>query len=149
MSSFLLNFSISMAQRYVRFNKFNKILIISKLYNPKCDPLLVSHLLLNGVNWKSKSHLCHPYQICPLVQLTLFPLYTHNPSTFSISNIYTPYKYHPGTRDKNRARPVRNLLLVQENWLKYTCKGWKKWILKDIFFSVTPCTVRMQAPICK
>ena len=43
-------------------------------------------------------------------------------------------KHHPGTRDKNRARLVRNLLLLQENWLKHTCKGWMKRILKHIFF---------------
>ena len=97
MSNLLLNFSILMTQRYLKCNKFKKIFITSELYSPKFDPLLVSPLLLNGINRKSKSHPCHPHQICLLVLLTLLPQYSHNPSTFFTSRTHSLNKYHPRT----------------------------------------------------
>lgn len=50
MSNCLLNFFISMAQRYLRFNQFNKTSMVSKF-----DPLSVSPLLSNDANQKFKS----------------------------------------------------------------------------------------------
>lgn len=65
MSNFLLNLFISLAQIHLKFKKFNKAFMISKSYHPKFDPHLLSSLLLNSVNQKSKRYFYHSSNLLP------------------------------------------------------------------------------------